>query len=368
MNEAPPANTTQIYNHIDQSTTVLDILNALDDESTNLIMDTSYFNYSKVGGETKQEQSLPKFLPVPNQCAKITNMIFGRTKASVSIQVILKGKIELPENEFELTSIPHDQFKTYNIVRDGKLVVESLPLVVSDKVLDTLQELDADFNFIVPSTENRHDIVINLAGHEIINRAETNASLVEYKKLIKESYEVRGKIKGLKYCLKDTMGDYTPPKNKYDEDSSDWLRSIGITSKDFNPKLMDKEKTDTYYSTELECKIKGLSSLASGEAVRKKYANNKPYTLSEYLVSVVMAEGLPCNDVILQHSITDLNAKSKAIDYELSKIIHEIVVNDTWFVGAELEDGKCVHTDEIDFDGLFTKTITITKVKKEIKI
>ena len=354
----------------ENATTVLDIMHSLNDGETKLVIDSPYFSYNRIGRSKEKNDDLPKFVAKPGQTAKITDLVFNSSRPNVSIQTLLEGNIEVPENEFDIKYVPNKQFRNYAVVRDGLLNTTTLPVIVTQHTYHELVQLTDDITVI----DNKMDqnmiyAVINLSKTPVIDRAMTkDIDFDVYRNIVKESFVVKGITKGLKYCLSAKDSKTESMKDTYGEKAAEWLSSIGIRDYGFSPKVSTKESTDFYYSTELECKVKGLSGLASKAAVEKKMKSGKDMTVSEYLVWEGMNLGQGLGDEQLKTLIAGYVQHSRKLDYELSQIVYAVIIGKTWFEDIELDDEEPLINGSINFYDTYDQKITAQIVRKEIKI
>lgn len=349
--------------------TVLDALNVLNDNDVQIVVDSKYFVYTRTTRGKEAKEELPKFIVTPGQMSKMTDLVYHSSRPNVSVQTVLKGTVQLPDNEFNLKMVPSTQFKNYTIIRDGILNVKSLPVVVDNAVAETLSQMHPELvemiSFMGEQNQKQY-VVLHLSKLPVINRKMSKqVDLEKFKSIITDMNELQGYVKGLKACLseKDTKSDGLA--SQYGEDAAKWLSSIGVRDYGFSPLVKTTESTDFYYSMELEYKIKGLSSLPSANAVQKKIDAKKNLTLSENLVWTGMKNGVSLDDKVIKEYIKNATILIRQNQFELSQIVYQIVLGKTWFDGI---DDEVVETT-LSFDaGNYKPNVGIQLVRKEVKI
>jgi len=360
----------------ENATTVLDVLDVLNIDGIRVVLDSPYFSYNRIGRATEASDELPRFVKSPGQYAKVTNLVYNSSRPNVSLQTLITGSVELPENEFDLKRVPSIQWRNYAVVKDGLLNMTSLPLLMPRETYDTIKGMDGveidlieEYDDGAESTTNGVYAVVTLERTPVINRAMSQSvDFNDFCDIVRRSFEVKGLLKGLKSCLTEKDGKVEGLKDKYGEEAAKWLSDLGVRDYGFSPKVTVKDATDFYYSTELEYKVKGLSSLPSANAIQKKIDADKPLTVSEYLVKQGMVKGLGKGDEEVKHLIKKYTEESRHLDYELSQVVYTIVIGKTWFSDIEVdEEPQATGTIDIG-SGKYKQQITAHIVKKEVKI
>lgn len=360
----------------ENATTVLDVLDVLNNDSIRVVLDSPYFSYNRIGRATEASDELPRFVKSPGQYAKVTNLVYNSNRPNVSLQTLIQGNVELPDNEFDLKRVPSIQWRNYAVIKDGMLNMATLPLLMPRETYETLKDMDGvtvdlieEYDDGVESTSNGVYAVVNLEHTPVINRAMSESvDFDDFCDIVRRSYEVKGIIKGLKSCLSEKDGKAEGLKEKYGEEAAKWLSEQGVRDYGFSPKVTAKEATDFYYSTELQYKVKGLSSLPSANAVQKKIDADKNLTVSEYLVKQGMDMGKGKDDEYLKEFIKNMTAESRHLDYDLSQVVYTIIIGKTWFSEIDVED-EPEASGTIDFgSGKYKQAISAQIVKKEVKI
>lgn len=345
--------------------TVMDVLKVLDQSDVKIVVDSPYFEYAKIGQSRVAEEDLPRFVKTPGQYASITGLTYNSSRPNVSIQTLIQGSVELPENDFNLKRVPSHQWRNYTIIRDGILNTKALPVLINQETLAKLDSLDDALVDVVEDGESVY-AVLNLDVMPVINRKMSMSPDVNvFAEMNKELIEYQAYIKGLKSCLSEKDAKAETLAKIYGEEAAKWLSSIGIRDYGFSPVgTKGAETSDFYYATDLETKIKGLNSLPSANAVQKKIDNGKKFTVSEYLVSIGMKEGSDLSDDELKTTIKAVNQTIKDVQAQLSSIVYSMIIGKTWFKGVDDDEV----TVNLNFDQLYDVPMNVKLVRREIKI
>lgn len=358
--------------------TVLDILHILElGEEVSVLVNSPLFEYTRTTRSQKKEEILPRFIPDAGATAYMTGLVYNSTRPNVSIQTLVEGSVEVPENDFGLRFVNSKRYKNYSVIRDGILNIKALPLFVDEKTLYTLTAIAKTLpqskkplvEVISEDVEEGNaNILLNLSSAPVINRTSAeDVSKEHFVKTIKALNVYQGAVKGLKSHVPNASDDKVKGlAQKHGEDAAKWLSSIGVRDYGFSPKTTSQEPTDAYVATEMEIKVKGLSNLPSVNAVQKKLDADKKLTVSEYLVWKGMEAGNLCKtEEEVKDTLKECQSRVKSLNHELSKMIYTIVIAKKWFTGEE--------GDKIDFElkfneGAYKQSGTAELVYNEIKI
>lgn len=358
--------------------TVLDILNILDNgDEISVLVDSPLFEYSRTTRAQEKKEELPRFIQKAGSTAQVTGLVYNSTRPNVSIQTIVEGSVEVPENEFSLRFVDSKQYRNYSVIRDGILNIKSLPLFVDEKTLHTLTAIAKDLpkskkalvEVISEDVEKGNaNIVLNLSSAPVINRKGSESiSKDTFTNTLKALKLYQGAVKGLKSHVKDGSSDKVKGlSQKHGEEAAKWLSSIGVRDYGFSPKTSSRDATDAYVATELEVKVKGLSNLPSTNAVQKKLDAEKKLTVGEYLVWKGMEAGSLCSDEEeVKKTLKECQDRVKTLNHSLSEMIYTMVIAKKWFDGED--DSKLEF--ELEFgSGEYKQSGTAELVYKEIKI
>jgi hypothetical protein len=192
---------------------------------------------------------------------------------NLSLRAKIDGTVPLSEDAKKLgftKEYPTYIYRNYTIVKDGFLNVTRLPVSLSQKSFETLQQ-----NGVIEQGEvwkKDRIIVLKLDAVPVINRAiaEGRTSAQDLLKKAVEEVKYEGEIKALKY-LRDQLKQTTPmtQKSNLTDEQIEFLERHGIGKNGFNPPKTELDATDFYMAKEFEIKIKGLSSLPKVTDVTK---------------------------------------------------------------------------------------------------
>jgi hypothetical protein len=356
----------QDFNYVppENAPTVLDALSILSDNDVQVVVDSPYFEYTRTGVRKTPSEELPKFIRSPNQMATVTGLTYHSSRPNVSLQTLVNGTVELPDNDFDLKRVPSVQWKNYTVIRDGILNIHALPVIVDYAVADRLRGLGKHLVDLVEDHGEKQYVVLDLDSLPVINRKMTSdVDLAEFAKIVRGLLLNQAFVKGLKSCLSQKDGKAEGLADKYGQEAASWLSSIGVRDYGFSPKVESSDSVDVYYSTELEYKVKGLNTLPSANAVQKKLDADKSLTVGEYLVSHGMQNKAARNDKDLKDLIKITEAGTRGLQQMLSSVVYAMVLGKSWFDGVEEE----VASTSLKFDN-YSVPMTVSVVRKEVKI
>lgn len=316
----------------------------------------------------------------------ISELIFNQERANISIRARYNGYVILPTNSF--TSLPKDMFKThiyraYTLLADGILNVKTLPVTLSRKSYDAYIAKSAMSAAQVGPYDPAKIYILDLTQFPVITRKDVQS--VDSKQLFAFNFQIQ-KQKARQKVYKYFREIHFPKTSTgyveaYGQEATDWLKSLGLTEfNGFNPQVIDsKDVNDKYYASELNLKIKGLSTLPQVKAVIEKMNSGKNLTLSDKLLSYAITEynqfiesDIYKNNERKEHLLEvwlkdkeDYSIKeTRKMMKDLSTQIFSIIVGQVWFNDAtDLEEYK--RTYELDGENLEC-TAVLADVEVEI--
>src|SRR5690606_8447517 len=81
-----------------------------------------------------------KFEP-KNKSYPVREFIYSESRSNISLRIKEEGVVSLPENDFGLESIESFRYKTYVLVKDGEVIIDKLPLKLSNDLFDKFSEI-----------------------------------------------------------------------------------------------------------------------------------------------------------------------------------------------------------------------------------
>lgn len=223
-----------------------------------------------------------RFEPVPApEGYPIDDLVFSSKRANLSIRMKRPGTVAIGEaREHALKTadaatakvlrvLPdritvHD-YKMSPILADGRLIVEKLPVHVSDETRKTLVEMG-----VTCGDTSGYALLLNLGGVPVINRK--MRARVTPERLFGNRYrhlkaQAAGKVMG--YYRTRFFGAAKRMRGLteiFGADGAAWLLSIGFSDNGFNPnRVQAPPSTDTYRAKVIDVSIAGLSSLPEVE-------------------------------------------------------------------------------------------------------
>jgi hypothetical protein len=347
--------------------TIPDLLNILSESSAQLVLDSPFWKYNRTTKASEAQDPLPRFIKSPMSRASMRGLVFNSSRPNISIGITQNGTVELPENDFGLTSVPSHIFRNYTIIRDGIKNVKQLPVVVPTDVFDNLSDKFA--NTVIEQTPEQTYVVFELSQIPVVNRKRVEGFDVEYLKSTIVNLELqKARLKVINALIKEHGGSEVKIAGlieQYGQEAANWLSSIGVRDYGFgsvNTKTV--EATDAYISVEVDYKLKGLSSFPTIEAVRKKLAEKKKLNLGDTVIKDFLEHYGNMSKEDLETNKTALTKVKRMLESELSDMVYTIILGRIWFTDDPDQDE---YVTDIDIYGQAVP-LTLFKQRKEIKI
>lgn len=361
------------YLPAEDATCVFDLLKYLSNNDAKYVYSS---NYNRISRKSSDEFNLFTY-DDKLHCTDMSELILNDKELNVSLRSKLTGKVKLNPRATSKVGLPSEVnsyvFRNQTIIKDGNLNVEHIKILLSnDKFEDFKQKFENVTIQLVEKTDSYIMFIIDLTTLPIINK--------KYAKLNTEAAYILDKLKVLNIeSLKlKVIEQYLKELNKTDTYTQEQLEILNNHGLDINlcyngvkNVLTEKNEDDFYIARQMDFSIKGLSSLPSVNAVKKKIDGEKK--LNEY-DEVIKYELIKIEDEL--NSINDVNDKIKylltAKKYLKDKITNikldicigkmATVLTGGWIKNVVMEDNdKYSYTD-----GEKTLIITAKKVKKYI--
>ena len=349
---------------------VFDLLELLTTTKGNFLLpDHEAFNYKRIGvaktakvaEEVKEASSAAALLgidvpikpiafeKIAGQEIPLEKLTLNTERANVSLFATYKGKVvNIPANGFGITEYETVQHRNYTIIQDGRLNVTTLPVKLSKEFFVGLS-LDAA-NKIFDAQTMLDDVnIIDLTKIPIINRSRIKSlNSVDATKKAFELLKVRAALKVIKTLRPD---NYNAVDN-VEPEIAEFLKSIGITSQGFSPKVETADASDFYYAPELTFSFAGASALPSVAKVKEKVQkivdwaeNPKGKEPKLNLAEALMVQALKVAEVVTEDKATEfaakINEKKRSLERELSAIVSTLILSRGWFQDkADFDDNK----------------------------
>ena len=315
-------------------TTVNDILTILTQGTVHLHTKSSLFEYNRITKKQDAIDVLPRFLD-NGKPPLITDIVVHSERANVSLQTIMHGNVEIPENEWDIKYVPSNTFRNYTVIRDGILNIKTLHLTVDNRTQGALDTtLTSTQMDVLNVRDDETEVVIHLSKLPVINRTmRTELSLRSFEAAITNLLQVQGIVKGIKSSTSIETRKTAGIENKYGKEAATWLSSLGVRDYGFSPKGRTAETKDHYVATEVKWAVKGMSSLPSVNEVKKKVSSNKKLTPREVLVY----NGMRLVDAVSPESVNEMLALYKKdvknTQAYIGSMVQTIILGKTWFDG-----------------------------------
>lgn len=257
--------------------TIFDLLEALVADEAMLVTSSPLWEYNKTTRAQTTAQDLPRFIPDPISTIPMKNIVLSSERPNVSIQTVMEGTVEVPENEFGLKMVPSKITRNYTLIRDGIKNVHDLPVAISSQAKRQLEE---HFEFtVIKETEDNAYVCFDLRKIPVINRSQVeDVDLNDIAEVEGRMIRCAAAAKTIKYLLDQAKPNGLSRKSvgmaeMYGEEAAKWLSSIGVRDYGFSPVgTTQAEATDEYPAIQLVVKTKGFSSIPTIKNVVEKHS------------------------------------------------------------------------------------------------
>jgi hypothetical protein len=319
---------------------LIDLL--MEDKEVYFYPNDERFEYERIGKKTSYKAGYSKFNRNPTSKSDLIGLTYHSTRLNLSIRVKLDGHIDLDDQAksfgFE-SSYPTFIWRNYSLVKDGILNVKSLPLSVSQKTFDFLQEkgcIDKSYSWKDGGIYSVRLDVIPIMNRKM-GKGKTSARELAAK-AIHEAF-LEGDIKVLKYfknkhteVVKLSAVDLRPEQRKY-------LEVMGITSNGYNPPSEKEDSVDYYEARCFDIKLKGLAKLPKVEDVITKLSSGKNFTKVELLMREQILDCLNHEKNLekidflkwLERKITIFSKNLAEVRKEIQETKFAILLGKKWF-------------------------------------
>lgn len=347
---------------------ILDILTIISNDK-----DSFYVPNEDFFKETKKHGLFVKDDDILSR-GKFSNITIAKNKFNINIGYKVYGNVMLGEKAKELginEKYPSFLHRTQTIIKNGKLIVEVICVVISDVTLSILKRIFKKYSFddkikVIQSKENSHMVLINLKEIPMWN--ETYLELVTVEELGKLTEEIT-KLQAMQSVYNYYIGDLKS-KEKFllfegmNTEQTRYLLDIGIKydgSYGTINEEEEKEKTSTAY--EYEVNIKGMASIPtiatlvnSPDGLLKK--DNIMYNAINDTYGHLLLNKPNLKTAEEELYVIKTNLRKKR--FEFGKIFFPSIINSFgfYFTGAKDQDNLFFH-----YNG---NTINIKR--KEIKV
>lgn len=299
----------------------------------------------------------------------ISNLTWNEDRPNVSLLIRRTGQVKLPANKFNLEAVSTFIYRNYNIIKDGILNMNVLPVSLNKATFDKLQEngLLAEESF-----EDKKVYSLDFSSLPVINRKmvkTASATEVFGKQLDLETIKAHNKV--FSFYLKELEPKTSVGwKTAYGDEAVSWLAEMGLTEYNgFAPKVKSAESTDFYIGKSLEIKVKGLSSLPKVSEVEDKLKNKKALTIKDKAMAQAIEQYQALGDVSNEEKITflkqrleDLKKAIKPVSLQLSKIKFATIIGQVWFKEFANEEDS---TLALEYLGA---SVEVSAVLKDIEV
>lgn len=293
--------------------TIINIINEL--ASGNNSFSFAGFNYQRITKET-ESVGIAEFTREEDR-VPFGGISFNSERANLNIGLVIGGKVKLPSNSFGIDEVDSSIYRSFNIVRDGKVNTKTLKVYLSEKTFNVFSEQGL--------VEGKYDAdkvyEINLDGFEVDEKR--TVSIEDFVINNLEEFKSKAAVKVYKEFQK--VNKIENLANKYGQEAAEFLQSLGVTDRGFSPDVKVNDAKGSYKALTINLKVKGMSSIPSYNAVVKKITANKKINAADQLLTSVIDEVAKKQSQLnadefekyIEDSIKAESQKQKALSQEL---------------------------------------------------
>lgn len=303
-----------------------------------------------------------------SQLHSIASVTWNETLPNVSLLFHIGGVAEIGENEFNLPK----EFKTsiwrnYTVIKDGLLNIGNLPVKLNQEAYSILFDKG-----VVNKPFNADEVYdINLRKVQVL-MPDREIKASDY---FEKFYNLLS-LKAGKKVYSALLNELLPQTKSqtlieiYGEDAAKYLQSIGITDQGFSPRTKEIPSQSSYKATEFIVRVKGLSSIPSFNAFKKKLNENKKLNAADMLLKNWYDLCLETKAVLtelefenwLLEKINDVNSKIKELTVELAKMRFVILAGQSWFKEFDTKE-NCELALELQDEQIFQCSVALKDIE-----
>jgi len=241
-------------------TTIMDILTILHNagEAKKAFIVTNFKDYKHIG--VKVTDNFNMFTPDKKEHTFPFTLVTNEKEANVSVRNMITGVATLNPKAAKRVGLPNTiecvQFKTYTIIKDGKLHTSEITVRVDESVMENLKAIGAPIVKTVTEINQMPCITLNFNNYEIANSYLNDDEVVA---LVQEINTLKVQNKVIK-----TISPTVESINVYTDEQKEVLAEYGIVNGIYNfidPK--ENENKSSYKTREVLYQIKGSATIPS---------------------------------------------------------------------------------------------------------
>ena len=249
--------------------------------------------YSKIGADSETDESvIVRFKgDYDNAYADFGDLVWASDRLNLSVRVHVKGRVSIPDEGQALglpESLPSSVWRNYTIMRDGKLNVTTLPVLIASSVLSKLAQKGIVYHRLTSGI-----VLLDIGNLPVMNRSQSQArSLADIAHLLVSEQRLK--------CEQKVLNDLIAPHRQelrseafgkiYGQEAALWLSGQGVTDSGFSPKSKAVKVGDTYPAKLVKFALSGFSSLPKVEDVKSAIKDGKVTTPVKKAMALAIAD------------------------------------------------------------------------------
>lgn len=317
------------YVKADDAICLLDVMDKITEDESAELFPYSGSGYSRVGKKTEAKTDVTTTFQPDEGGLSVGDIVWSSSKLNLSLRVVVPGTIELDDEAKKLNLTKEfrcNVFRTFTVIRDGKLNMEKATFKLSKETHDFLKS--------VGCTEEEYlgkPVEYDLTAVPVMNRKYANSvkSVKPFCDLAMREAELEGIVKVLKANAKAQKATAFNPATNYSDAVTAYLAKFHIKNGVYSPPSTVGAASDFYMSKKFSIKIKGLSSLPKIDDVTKKIEAKKALTTADTVIKLGLDELAQTKDV--EKAFKDRQQELREVRAALLRQKFAIVLGKAWF-------------------------------------
>ncbi len=354
---------------------VVDFFNEISEENNMIRICSDEFSYNRTGAKTvdkieltEEEQKKLANAKTASEVQKImdaakerqvkmervdkpyplSSFVWNEERANLGGLFQIDVKLTLPENKVGLTTVDSFIWRNYTIIKDGIVNMPVLPMVVTSNTYAKLLKHPALILTDVSDVDKdgMREVTVDISKLPVINKKKIKGCKKSV--MTQLALQLTDCKFTLNYLKKQLPKDETvaaSPFAQYTQEQADFLASLGITEKGYNPAKVVDPDGDYYMAITLNSAFKGFSKVPPAADIEKKVKAGKALTAAEQYMDGVIKRvedfiknaGGNREDVV-RAMIEQVNNEKNQYQREIAQMKFALLVSRKWFADAESFD------------------------------
>lgn len=328
---------------------LLDLLDLLEEDGqSQLLVRHPSFKYKR-GTAARVSDTKLKFVEDRDQAVTFGQLVRSSSRANLSVRGQFTGHVDLSV----LPDAPVDRilthvYRTYTLVRDGVVTMDEIPVELSQRAHEWVSK-----HIPLPEFQPGAVTILKIRDLPVVNRAFIQKLDGKELAYIAVRLEVLKAVQKVFRYYEEALGakQVSPGwVDTYGSNVTAWLKDHGLTEHSgFSPTGTTASLLgDSYVTSELDFKIKGVSSLPSVTAVLEKKNAGKTLNNADRLMEVglqlygSLVSGVPDPLKAIREATADVVHQKRVLEWDLAERVFTKLLSGTDLSGLSPEGGTTV--------------------------